>query len=64
MSWYCQTLHDTLGISAVKHLAPSSLDVRALRACSACLPNALFESIDYTPEEIHHLRILHAPSHP
>jgi hypothetical protein len=31
----CRTLHEALGLSAVNHLAPSSLDVRALHACAA-----------------------------
>jgi uncharacterized protein YjbI with pentapeptide repeats len=60
----CRTLHEALDLSAVKHLAPSSLDVRTLRACAARLSDAFLQSVGYTPEEIYHLKTLYAPSHP
>jgi Pentapeptide repeats (8 copies) len=59
----CRTLHAALGLSAIKHLAPSSLDVRALRACAARLPDAFLRSIGYTPEEIDHLKTQYTHSH-
>jgi hypothetical protein len=59
----CRTLHAALGLSAIKHLAPSSLDVRALRACAARLPDAFLQSIGYTPEEIDHLKTQYTHSH-
>jgi hypothetical protein len=52
----CRTLHEALGPSAVNHLAPSSLDVRALHGCAAHFPDAFFQSVSYTPEEIYNLR--------
>ena len=60
----CRTLHEALGFSVVNHLAPSSLDVLTLRACAAHLPDAFFQSVGYTPEEIHHLKTLYAQPHP
>ena len=60
----CRTLHEALGLSAVNHLAPSSLDVRALHACAAHFPDAFFQSVGYTPEEIHSLKTLYAQPHP
>jgi hypothetical protein len=56
----CWTLHEALGLSAVIHLAPSSLDVRTLRACVTYLPDAFLQSVGYTAEEIHQLKILYA----
>jgi len=60
----CRTLHEALGLSAVNHLDPSSLDVRTLRACAVHLPDAFFQSVGYTAEEIHHLKTLYAQPHP
>jgi hypothetical protein len=60
----CQTLHEAFGLSAVKHLASSSLDVRTLRACAARLPDAFLQGVGYTPEEIHNLKTLYAQPHP
>jgi hypothetical protein len=58
----CRTLHQAFGLSEVHHLAPSSLDVRTLRACAFHLPNAFLQSIGYSAEEIHHLKTLYAES--
>ena len=55
----CRTLHEALGLSAVNHLAPSSLDVRTLRACATHLPDAFLLNIGYTAEEIHSLKTLY-----
>src|ERR1700752_2574424 len=60
----CQTLHETHGLIAIKHLAPSSLDVHTLRACAARLPEAFLQSVGYTPKEIHDLKILYASPRP
>jgi uncharacterized protein YjbI with pentapeptide repeats len=59
----CRTLHEALSLNAVRHLAPSSLDVRTLRACATRLPDAFLESVGYTPEEIHPLKTLYAEPH-
>jgi hypothetical protein len=60
----CRTLHEALGLSAINHLAPSSLDVRALHACAAHFPDAFFQSVGYTPEEIYNLSTLYTQPHP
>jgi uncharacterized protein YjbI with pentapeptide repeats len=38
----------------------SALDVRALGACTARLPDTFLQSVGYTPEEIHYLKTLYA----
>jgi hypothetical protein len=60
----CRTLHEALGLCAVKHLAPSSLDVRALRACAAHLPDAFLQGVGYTLDEIRNLKTLYAQPTP
>jgi hypothetical protein len=60
----CRTLHEALGLCAIKHLAPSSLDVRTLRACAVTLPDALLQGVGYIPEEIHSLKTLYAQPTP
>jgi hypothetical protein len=55
----CRTLHEAFALNAVNHLAPSSLDVRTLRACATYLPDAFLQSLGYTAEEIHSLRTLY-----
>ena len=59
----CRTLHAALGLGAIKHLAPSSLDVRCVRACAAGLPDAFLQGVGYTPEEISHLKTLYPQGH-
>jgi hypothetical protein len=56
----CRTLHEALGLSAIKHLEPSSLDVRTLRACAPHLPDAFLQSVGYTAAESHCLKTLYA----
>jgi hypothetical protein len=56
----CQNLHEVVGLIDIKHLAPSSLDVRTLRQSAASLPEAFLQRIGYTPHEIHHLQALYA----
>ena len=60
----CRTLHEGLSLSAVKHLAPSSLDVRTLRACATRLPEAFLDGVGYTPEEVHTLKTWYTEPHP
>jgi hypothetical protein len=56
----CRTLHEAIGLTALKHVAPSTLDVRTLRACAAHLPESFLQDMGYTPEEIHHLKALYS----
>jgi hypothetical protein len=60
----CRTLHQAFGLTEITCLAPSSLDVRTLRACAIHLPAAFLQGLGYTPEEIDNLKILYAQPTP
>ncbi len=60
----CRTLHEALGLTEIKFLAPSSLDVRTLRACAIHLPDVFLQGLGYTPEEVHSLKTLYAQPTP
>ena len=55
----CRTLHQAKGLEFVQHRAPSSLDIRTIRACVNDLPDMFLLGVGYTNEEIEILRTLY-----
>ena len=55
-------LHETTGLDAVVHTAPSALDPGTLRAAGGALPEAFLRGVGYSPMEIEALAPLPAAS--
>ena len=52
----CRNLHTATGLETIKHLGPSTLDVRTLRESVLHLPSVFLRGVGYTDEEIQNLR--------